>query len=85
MLILSRKTNESIIINGNIEIKVIASEDGKVRIGISAPRDVIIHRKEVYDKIMEENTKAVLSKDKVLKIGRGQFKDIKKKNNNLLK
>jgi len=55
MLVLSRKKNESIIINGNIEVKIIESDDGKVRIGIDAPRDVEIHRKEIFDQIERQN------------------------------
>lgn len=85
MLILSRKTNESIIINGNIEVKLIMAEDGKARIGISAPKEVVIHRKEIFDKIAEENAKAVNSKDKVLKIESLKFKDMKNSKSDLLK
>jgi len=62
MLILTRKKDESIVIGDNIEIKIISSEDGKVRIGIEAPRDIEIHRREVYDEIQEENRKAVAVK-----------------------
>lgn len=58
MLVLSRKKDESLIIGDNIEIKVIEVEDGKVRIGIEAPKNVEIHRKEIYDKIKEENIQA---------------------------
>lgn len=59
MLILTRKKNESIIIDGNIEVKIIELEDGKVRIGIEAPREIEILRKELYDKMKEENKSAV--------------------------
>ncbi|MFT9494657.1 carbon storage regulator CsrA [Anaerosolibacter sp.] len=58
MLVLSRKKDESIMINGNIEIKVIAVEDGKVKLGISAPKEIDIHRKEVYLEIQDENKEA---------------------------
>ena len=58
MLILTRKKGESIIINGNIEVKVLEIKDGKVSIGIEAPRDLDIFRKELYDSIEEENIKA---------------------------
>ncbi len=58
MLILSRKKDESIIINGDIEIKILEIEDGKVRIGIEAPKDVDIFRKELYKSIQEENLEA---------------------------
>lgn len=62
MLILSRKKNESIIIDGNIEIQVIDIGEGRVRIGINAPKSMEIHRKEVFDKINEENAEAANSK-----------------------
>ena len=58
MLVLSRKKDESIIVNGNIEIKVIAIDDGKVRIGIAAPKEIDIHRKEIYLEIQTENQEA---------------------------
>ena len=58
MLILTRKKDESIIINGNIEIQIIAIEDGKVKIGINAPKDIEIHRSEVFDKILASNKEA---------------------------
>lgn len=58
MLILTRKKGESIIIDGNIEIKILEAEDGKVSVGIEAPRDMDIVRKEIYESIQEENKKA---------------------------
>ncbi|HCW73375.1 MAG TPA: carbon storage regulator [Clostridiaceae bacterium] len=58
MLILSRKLGESIIIDDRIEVKVLEIVDGKIKIGIEAPKDVTIHRKEVYDEIKNENKKA---------------------------
>lgn len=62
MLILTRKTNESIIINDNIEIIVVGIEDGKVKLGIKAPKKVDIYRKEVYETIQEENRQAANAK-----------------------
>lgn len=58
MLILSRKLEESIIINGNIEIKIVSIDDNRVRIGVNAPANVEVHRKEVFEKIEEENMQA---------------------------
>jgi carbon storage regulator len=58
MLVLSRKKNESIMIGDTIEIKVIAVEGDMVRIGVEAPRDVEVFRKEIYDAIQEENRMA---------------------------
>ena len=61
MLVLTRKVNEEILINDNIEIKIVSIEGNHVRIGINAPKDVSIHRKEVYEKIKEENKSAAIS------------------------
>jgi len=58
MLILSRKIGESIIIDDKIEVVVLEIVDGKIKLGIEAPKDVTIHRKEVYDEIRNENKKA---------------------------
>jgi carbon storage regulator len=57
MLVLSRKKNESIVINGNVVITVIDVRGDKVRIGIDAPRDVVVHRQEVLDAILSEKLK----------------------------
>jgi carbon storage regulator len=51
MLVLSRKKNESIIINDNITVTVIEIRGDKVRLGIEAPKDVSVHRREVYEAI----------------------------------
>ena len=51
MLILSRKINESLVINNNIVITVVEVGRGKVRIGIEAPTEIPVHRQEVYDAI----------------------------------
>ncbi len=51
MLVLSRKKNESIVINDSISIVVVEIRGDKVRLGVEAPKDVAVHRKEVYDAI----------------------------------
>ena len=48
MLVLSRKTGESIMIGDDIEVTLVSTEGSKVRIGIQAPADVPVHRKEIY-------------------------------------
>jgi carbon storage regulator len=55
MLVLSRKKNESIIINDNITVTVIEIRGDKVRLGIEAPKDVTVHRREVYDAIQSQS------------------------------
>lgn len=54
MLVLSRKTDESIIINDEIEITVLACEGDKVKLGVSAPKEVRIFRKELWQAIHEQ-------------------------------
>ena len=51
MLVLSRKKNESIVINNDITVTVVEIRGDKVRLGIVAPKDVPVHRQEVYDAI----------------------------------
>jgi len=48
MLILSRKLDEKIIINNNIEIMVVEIEPGRVKLGINAPKEIPVHREEIY-------------------------------------
>ena len=51
MLVLSRKKNESIVINGKITVTVVEIRGDKVRLGIEAPMEVPVHRQEVYERI----------------------------------
>lgn len=62
MLVLSRKLNESIIIGENIEVKVLSIEGDQVKLGIVAPKNIKVHRREVYESIQEQN-KAALNID----------------------
>jgi carbon storage regulator len=59
MLILSRKSGESIVIDGRIHVKVIRVEGEVVKIGIEAPMDVPVHRHEVYEEIQRSNQQAL--------------------------
>ena len=60
MLVLSRKKDESIYINGEeIKITIIDVKDGKVRLGIEAPKTTIIHRQEVYEAIKSQEKNGV--------------------------
>lgn len=61
MLVLSRKKNESIVINDDITIVVVEIRGDKVRLGIEAPMHVPVHRREVYDAIMNSGFGVVKS------------------------
>lgn len=59
MLALSRKKNEALIINNNIEITILEIKGEQVKIGITAPKEVPIYRKEVYVQIQDENKASI--------------------------
>ncbi len=61
MLILSRKLNESIVIDGRIVVKILRVDGDVVKVGIEAPKEVPVHRQEVYDEIQKSNQEAVAS------------------------
>ncbi|PWA12624.1 carbon storage regulator [Pueribacillus theae] len=58
MLVLTRKLNESIKIGDDIEITILSISSDQIKIGIHAPKDIDIYRKEIYLSIQEENKKA---------------------------
>ena len=59
MLALSRKKNEALILNNNIEITILEIKGEQVKIGITAPKDVPVYRKEVYAQIQEANKASI--------------------------
>lgn len=58
MLVLTRKKEQSVVINENVEITILDIQGDQVRIGINAPKNVSIYRKEIFLEIQEENKKA---------------------------
>jgi carbon storage regulator len=58
MLVLSRQRDESIMIGDNVQVTIVDIRGDKVRLGIIAPTEIPVHRKEVYDAIQRENRKA---------------------------
>jgi carbon storage regulator len=62
MLILSRRSNESIVIGNDVRITVLEIRGDQVRIGITAPRDVTVHREEVHQEILEQNREAAAAR-----------------------
>lgn len=71
MLVLNRKPGESIIVGDNIEIKILEIQDGKIKIGIEAPKDVTILRKEVYDEVIAENKRSLERDPDIMKLLNG--------------
>lgn len=61
MLVLSRKPNESIIIGDTIAVTVLGVEGDQVKLGITAPKEITIHRQEIYDQIRKANLEAIES------------------------
>ena len=59
MLILTRKTNETIIVNNNIKFIVLGVKGNQVRIGVEAPEKIEIHRQEIWEKIQQEKISAI--------------------------
>ena len=59
MLALSRKKNEAIVINNNIEVTILEVKGDQVKVGITAPKEVPVYRKEVYVQIQNANKEAV--------------------------
>ncbi|MCL6476223.1 MAG: carbon storage regulator CsrA [Firmicutes bacterium] len=69
MLVLTRKVNQSIVIGDDIEVVVLEVRGEQVRIGVRAPKAITIHRKEVYEQILQENLKAAsASADDLVKL-----------------
>lgn len=66
MLILSRKSGESIVIDGRIHVRIIRVEGEAVKVGIEAPLDIPVHRQEVYDEIQRSNQQALTSQNATL-------------------
>ena len=72
MLVLARRPDESIMIGNNIEIKIVEVKGESIKLGITAPKSIPVHRKEVYDAIQRENIAATQTNITDL----GKLKDI---------
>ncbi|HZZ65475.1 MAG TPA: carbon storage regulator CsrA [Candidatus Baltobacteraceae bacterium] len=58
MLVLSRKVNQSIMVGDNVRVVVVAVDRDQVKLGIEAPRDIAVHRSEIYEEIQRTNRSA---------------------------
>jgi len=77
MLVLTRKLNESIQIGDNIEITVLSVQGDQIKLGIKAPKDIEVHRKEVYMSIQETNNEAASILPNILEILKNTSKNFK--------
>lgn len=68
MLVISRKKGESLLIGDDIEITIEKIDSSSVKISIDAPKEKIILRKEVYEKVKKENSKAITTSSDILSI-----------------
>jgi len=85
MLVLSRKKDESIMIGDDVEITVVEVKGEQVKLGISAPKSVAVHRKEVYETIQKENIEAAKSDVKDLSKLAQLFRNQKNKDSDVNK
>ncbi|MCC0683567.1 carbon storage regulator CsrA [Clostridioides sp. ZZV15-6383] len=67
MLVISRKKDEAVLIGDNIEVKVVGVDGNNIKLAISAPNNISILRKEIYEKIKNENIKATNKNLEILK------------------
>lgn len=78
MLVLSRKKNESIMIGDDIEVVIVEIKGDQIKLGVKAPRNVTVHRAEVYEEIQMENQKAATAPKQLVGLG-SLFSQFKKK------
>lgn len=78
MLVITRRVNESIRIGDNIEVKVVAIERGKVRLGVLAPPDVPIYREELYRSLAEKNQEALFASEEMVRTLKGIFQNVQR-------
>jgi len=66
MLILTRRVGETLMIDDQVTVTVLAVKGNQVRIGINAPRDVAVHREEIYQRIQQEKTDIIVSSSQII-------------------
>lgn len=63
MLILTRRIGETLMVGDNVTVTVLGVKGNQVRLGVNAPKDVAVHREEIYNRIQHEDEKSAESKD----------------------
>lgn len=74
MLVLTRKKGQALMIGHDIELSIIDIQGDQVRIGITAPKNVPVHRKEIYEEIRKENLSAIAGKNTDIQVLNEKFK-----------
>ncbi|HHW23089.1 MAG TPA: carbon storage regulator CsrA [Clostridiaceae bacterium] len=74
MLVLTRKKGQALMIGHDIELSIIDIQGDQVRIGINAPKNITIHRKEIYEEIRKENLSAIAGKNTDIQVLNEKFK-----------
>lgn len=80
MLVLTRKAGESIVIGNEVVITVLEVRGGQIRLGVDAPRNLAVHRAEIYQQVQEENQTAASRSADVPEILSAKIADIKLRN-----
>ncbi|HEY8298783.1 MAG TPA: carbon storage regulator CsrA [Candidatus Baltobacteraceae bacterium] len=83
MLVLSRKVNQSIMVGDNVRVVVVAVDRDQVKLGIEAPREIAVHRSEIYEEIQRSNRSAAAAppaspEDQPAEVGRATLQPRKK-------
>ena len=66
MLILTRRVGETVVIGDNVDVTVLSVKGNQVRLGVKAPREVAVHREEIYERICQEQSEATESPVRVV-------------------
>lgn len=78
MLILTRRTGESIYLGDDIRITVLGQQGKQVKLGISVPPDMVVYREEVYRRVMQENRMALETSNEDLLVAATLWQDVRK-------
>lgn len=82
MLVLSRKVNQSIMVGDNVRVVVVAVDRDQVKLGIEAPREIAVHRSEIYEEIQRNNRSAAAAQQEAtpsaVSVGRATLQPRKK-------